>query len=94
MLDAFKFHPDQPIRVLRGASKFSCAPSIGIRYDGLYHIVGHELVNKNTAMYRFHMKRLRGQDPIRANGELARPNKYEIQENKKLKLYVREYTVE
>lgn len=56
----------QQIRVLRAENKNSkFAPKKGLRYDGLYTVSGSEILNKETAMYRFTLRRCKGQDPIR-----------------------------
>lgn len=64
------------IRVLRGSggSKKFC-PSVGLRYDGLYHIVSEEVrKNMNGGAYiRFKMVRDGGQVDI----DMRRPNKKE-----------------
>lgn len=80
------FARDQPLRVLRAANKKSkYAPSKGIRYDGLYKIVGREVLDVNTATYRFSLKRVEGQDPIRYKGVEVRPNDQELKEEMKIK---------
>lgn len=69
------------IRVMRSEKKESpYAPKKGIRYDGLYLITGHEVLNKATGMFRFRLERCLGQDPIRCQGVEARPNEYELRE--------------
>ncbi|KAL8774097.1 MAG: hypothetical protein Q9209_001205 [Squamulea sp. 1 TL-2023] len=69
------------IRVLRkaaGNGKHSTYnPSCGLRYDGLYRITGKELLHAETSMYRFTLKRVAGQDPIRFKGPEQRPTYYE-----------------
>lgn len=80
------FARDQPLRVLRAANKKSkYAPSKGIRYDGLYRITGREILDFNTAMYRFSLQRIEGQDPIRYKGVEVRPNDQELKEEMKIK---------
>lgn len=86
MLDTAAKVPSQPIRLLRAVSKKSkYAPSHGMRYDGLYEITEFELKDKDTAMYRFSMRRLPGQDPIRHKGPEARPTPEEKQAMQGLK---------
>ncbi|KAI4125297.1 MAG: hypothetical protein LQ338_004343 [Usnochroma carphineum] len=72
----------QPVRVLRSASlaaKHSIyRPAKGLRYDGIYVVTGYELLDKGTAMYRFTLQRCPGQDPIRYQGEEARPTEEEL----------------
>ena len=61
----------QPVRVLRSSSlpaSNSYRPARGIRYDGLYRIISHEILDQKTAMYRFSLSRLEEQDPIRYRG--------------------------
>ncbi len=80
------FAKDQPIRVLRAANKKSkYAPKQGVRFDGMYKIVGKEVLNPSTAMFRFTLQRLEGQDPIRYQNEEARPTEQELNELKKIK---------
>lgn len=86
MLESFQLK--QPARVLRSAalagkhSKYR--PAKGLRYDGIYDITGYELLDKGTAMYRFTLKRCAGQDPIRYQGEEARPTEEELREYQKI----------
>lgn len=80
MLESAKLK--NPIRVLRSAalagkhSKYR--PSKGLRYDGLYEITDHELLDKGTSMYRFSLERCAGQDPIRYQGVEIRPTEEEL----------------
>ncbi|KAL8685461.1 MAG: hypothetical protein Q9224_005808, partial [Gallowayella concinna] len=72
------------IRVLRKAAQTSKAgttysPSCGLRYDGVYRIVGKVLLDAPTSMYRFTLERCSGQDPIRYQGPERRPTEYEKQ---------------
>ncbi|MCJ1226367.1 hypothetical protein MMC12_003017 [Toensbergia leucococca] len=63
----------RPLRVLRTAlGEHKCCPSVGIRYDGLYHITGQEqIINlKGGAYVRFRLERSAGQAPI----NVSRPN--------------------
>jgi hypothetical protein len=76
----------QKIRVLRSAkSKSKYAPKHGIRFDGTYEIVGKEVLDSATAMFRFTLQRLAGQDPIRYEGEEARPTTEELTQWSKIK---------
>jgi hypothetical protein len=69
----------QQIRVLRAENKTSkFAPKKGLRYDGLYTITGSEILREKTAMYRFTLRRCKGQDPIRYDGPEARPTGEEL----------------
>ena len=67
---------NRKIRVLRkagGTSKYS--PSAGLRYDGLYQIVGEEIMRnaKGGAYKRFILQRCPGQAPI----DTSRPTEAE-----------------
>ena len=74
-----------PIRVLRAPHKRSLyAPVEGIRYDGLYDIVDEELLNRDTAFYRFKLVRVEGQDPIRHGGPERRPTREEVMEKERV----------
>jgi SAD/SRA domain-containing protein len=75
----------KPIRVLRKKSKSKFAPKEGIRYDGLYEAVGKELLDEEKAMWRFELRRMKGQDPIRYQGPEARPTLQELEQLKNLK---------
>jgi len=72
-----------PVRVLR-SSKMEKSnkyrPQEGIRYDGLYLIVGQQLLDANRNHFRFHLERIAGQDPIRFEGDERRPTDREVQE--------------
>lgn len=69
------------VRVLR-SSKLPAMnkyrPAVGFRYDGLYRIVDHELMQSTTMLYCFKLVRVAGQTPIRYSGPEARPNQREI----------------
>lgn len=79
------------IRVLR-SSKLPRVnpyrPVEGIRYDGLYKITEHELLDEEAVLYRFTLKRVDGQHPIRCQGAAARPTEREIKELRSLKEHV------
>jgi hypothetical protein len=67
--------------VLRSANKASkYAPKEGVRYDGLYEITDKEILEPKTAMMRFSLRRIRGQDPIRYQGVEMRPTNQELKE--------------
>lgn len=69
------------IRVFRSEKKGShYAPRKGIRYDGLYVIQSHKVLNEATAMYRVRLERCPGQDPIRCTGVEAKLNGFELAE--------------
>ncbi|GIZ42375.1 hypothetical protein CKM354_000564900 [Cercospora kikuchii] len=69
-----------PVRFIRSYkvnSKY--APSKGFRYDGLYDVVGSELLDESKGRYRFKLVRRPGQGPIRGgDGPEARPTKQEV----------------
>ncbi|CAG8948892.1 hypothetical protein HYFRA_00002016 [Hymenoscyphus fraxineus] len=83
------FQNSQPLRILRGPNKASkFAPKLGIRYDGLYKITNSEVLDQKTAMKRFTLKRIAGQDPIRYQGEEARPTAKEIMELQRIRKFL------
>jgi hypothetical protein len=57
-----------PIRLFR-SSKFSdtspYTPTEGYRYDGLYIVYSYRLLDRERQIYRFNMRRIPGQPPIR-----------------------------
>ena len=55
-----------PIRVLRAQSGWEGAPSVGIRYDGLYEVIASNTLDrgKDGFCFQFHLVRLPDQDPI------------------------------
>lgn len=77
----------QPVRLFRSSnlgSKF--APELGFRYDGLYSVVGFEVLDppeEKRKRHRFRLLRCEGQDPIRSEGPEKRPTKEEIYEYEK-----------
>ncbi len=86
MLEAYE--SQQSIRLLRSASQPASntyRPAYGLRYDGLYRITSHEILDGKTAMYRFSMLRLGGQAPIRYSGEGMIPSNAQILEFKKIR---------
>ena len=77
----------QPIRVLRSSGLPAgnpYRPAKGLRYDGLYVIDAYDILDADTSMHRFNLRRLSGQDPIRNQGEGARPSKEELDEFRKV----------
>ena len=77
-----------PVRVLRSSALPASnrfRPSRGLRYDGLYDVVNFEILDEGTAMHRFLLERREGQDPIRCEGEEARPTKEEVAEYTKIR---------
>lgn len=77
------YETQQPLRVLRSASLPATnqyRPTRGIRYDGLYRITSQEILDQDTAMYRFTLSRLGGQDPIRYQGAAMIPSTSQILE--------------
>ena len=82
LIDSLK--TGNPVRVLRSKSKSQFAPKEGIRFDGMYKVIGKELLEKDTAMYRFELHREANQDPIRYKGAEARPTSQELRQLKKI----------
>ncbi|KAL9033951.1 MAG: hypothetical protein Q9180_005675 [Flavoplaca navasiana] len=78
------------IRVFRAAAasgKYTAfSPSCGLRFDGMYTIIGKEQLHADTSMYRFTLVRCPDQDPIRYKGPEERPTRYEKSEYAKLSL--------
>ena len=86
MLESYK--TQQPLRVLRSASLPATnpyRPASGLRYDGLYRITSHEILDEMTCMYRFALSRLEGQHPIRYSGDGRVPSKAQILELDKIR---------
>jgi hypothetical protein len=80
-----------PVRVIRSwnLNKKSnpYRPQRGFRYDGLYIIDGSTLVDSSKAIYKFHLTRLRDQDPIRYQENAARrPTRYEVEKYDELRI--------
>jgi hypothetical protein len=68
-----------PQRVLRKAAdkpgRSTLLPARGLRYDGLYIVVGVMNLDKpDKTVHLFELKRLPNQPPIRSDGDGARPN--------------------
>ncbi|KFX98086.1 hypothetical protein O988_04539 [Pseudogymnoascus sp. VKM F-3808] len=75
------YESKQPLRVLRAENKNSrFAPKKGVRYDGLYTVVEYTILDAETAMYRFSLRRCKDQDPIRYRGPEARPTSQELKQ--------------
>jgi uncharacterized protein (UPF0147 family) len=56
-----------PVRVFRSwkaSKKVGHRPAQGYRYDGLYEVIDYECLKQRRQIYRFRMKRVRGQNPI------------------------------
>ena len=86
MLKAYE--NQQSLRVLRSASlpaSNTYRPARGIRYDGLYRIISHEILDAEKAMYRFSLARLGGQDAIRCSGQGSIPSNPQILELNKIR---------
>ena len=75
------------IRVLRSHSltKNEYAPKEGFRYDGLYDFVGFEELDRQTAMFRFTLRRVRGQEPIRYKGVERRPTEAQLKYHREIR---------
>ena len=54
-------------------------PERGFRYDGLYTVKSHKLIDATKHHYVFHFVRIPGQDPIRYKGVEKRPTSKEIE---------------
>ena len=68
------------IRVLRSSQlpkSNKYRPSCGLRYDGLYQIKSYKGVDLEKQIYRFHLERIPGQEPVRFEGVTKRPTVYE-----------------
>jgi len=72
-----------PVRLIRSSKVNSpFAPKIGLRYDGLYKVLSHELLDPFNSLrqrHRFRLQRLPGQDPIRGEGPEKRPTEQEVE---------------
>jgi hypothetical protein len=69
------------IRVIRSstlpkANKYR--PAEGLRYDGLYVIESHVILEQKRQIYRVKLVRVSGQDPIRCEGEMTRPSEEDL----------------
>ena len=85
MLVAHQKH--QPIRVIRSSkARSQYSPSTGLRYDGLYQIISYEIIDVETALHRFTLKRKSGQPPVHYEGPAARPNEAEVEAMERDKL--------
>ena len=76
------------VRVLRSAqlpTNNPYRPTHGIRYDGLYEVYGWDVLDADTAMYRFKLTRAAQQPPIRYQGPGIRPTKIEIRQHDAVK---------
>ncbi|KAL2364133.1 hypothetical protein RJZ56_002952 [Blastomyces dermatitidis] len=72
-----------PIRVLRSSKLPKInpyRPVAGFRYDGLYEIHGVDVLDSQTMLHRFKLRRIAGQTPIRYQGEERRPTVREVEE--------------
>ncbi|KAI9876681.1 MAG: hypothetical protein M1830_005978 [Pleopsidium flavum] len=77
-----------PVRVLRSSAlpaRNPYRPFRGLRYDGLYDVIDYEILDEDTAMHRFSLRRREGQDPIRYQGVEARPTNEEGAEYTKIR---------
>ncbi len=82
------FNSGQEIRVLRSSSlsrNNPYRPPKGLRYDGVYEIVDYEMLDRDTAMHRFTLRRCENQDPIRCCGDEKRPTDEELAEYSKVR---------
>ena len=86
MLKAYE--TQQSLRVLRSSSLPAgnmYRPARGIRYDGQYLITSYEILDDMTAMHRFLLSRVGGQDPIRYAGDGMIPSDAQILELNKVR---------
>jgi hypothetical protein len=70
-----------PVRVIRSSQlnkRNTYRPELGLRYDGLYTVVGYTITDPEKQTHRFRLVRCEGQDPIRYEGKAKRPTIYEI----------------
>jgi hypothetical protein len=70
-----------PVRVMRSAhlpDSNQYKPKKGFRFDGLYEVLSYRIIDASTKHYKFHLKRLQGQAPIRYAGVEARPTTHEM----------------
>lgn len=79
---------EQPVRLIRSHNLGTeYAPGIGFRYDGLYKVVSHEMLDTATSLrqrHRFRLERLPGQAPIRGgSGPEKRPTAQEMKAHEK-----------
>ena len=73
----------RPVRVLRSCKlqmSNPYRPSHGFRYDGVYDVIGFEVLDGKKAMHRFKLVRQPGQDAIRYQGLAARPTAEDVRE--------------
>ena len=70
-----------PVRLLRSHNlRSQYAPQYGFRYDGLYDVVSHEIMDSNKQRHRFRLVRQEGQDPFRGTEPAKRPTQREVDE--------------
>ncbi|KYG47945.1 hypothetical protein M433DRAFT_462976 [Acidomyces richmondensis BFW] len=72
-----------PVRLIRSSKLNSpYAPKLGLRYDGLYQVLSHEMLDPVSSLrqrHRFRLQRLPGQDPFRGDGPEKRPTEQEVE---------------
>ena len=73
-----------PVRVFRSSNlhkKNKYRPERGFRYDGLYTVVEYNVVDRERAIFLFHLIRCAGQNPIRyeIDKPSSRPTRWEIE---------------
>lgn len=75
-------HLPYPVRVIRSFNGKNALyrPRQGYRYDGLYDVVGKQILDIGKHHYRFKLVRVAGQDPVRYQGLGARPTAEELRE--------------
>lgn len=70
-----------PVRVIRSynaAKRSEFAPSEGYRYDGLYKVTDYKEIDPQKRHFLFTIERQENQEPIRYQGDSARPNSQEV----------------
>ncbi|KAJ4358340.1 uncharacterized protein N0V89_002922 [Didymosphaeria variabile] len=89
LIESCEEFPNQPVRVLRSSQlplTNRYRPRVGLRYDGLYKVVGYEILDKAKQEHLFKLVRCENQNPIRCEDNAARrPTKYEEDEYTRLK---------
>jgi len=82
-----------PVRVMRSAKlpkSNQFRPKKGFRFDGLYTVLSHSVINESTKHYLFHLRRNPGQASIRYTGVAARPTEQEMSQfDEEMKKYGR-----
>ena len=71
-----------PVRLIRSsnlaAKNKEYAPADGFRFDGLYDVISHTVLDAKTHYHLFRLERQPGQDPIRSHPPNRRPTTQDI----------------